>query len=688
MPPRWCYCATSRKALHLSLLIALLFVGSCCHQRCGDSAASGPQPRRLALLIGITRYDEPLPSRRGPLLPRLTGAEDVDLLRNVLTKPPWSIPSANVTTLRDEEATRENIHKAMGAIRAEPGDALLVYLGGHGMQIPDDDGDELDGLDESFVPWDYISNDARTAGDSYLRDDQLGKSLAGLRAAVGSMGSVTVILDACHAGTGTRLLAPARGRAWNEELDGSRPPLNPKGRPKGSSGFFWLGQAERSGFAVIAAAADEQQANLAYIPQLKSMHGVLTGELAVVLSEQGPGISFRTLFERVSAQVAADLHVGAMQQPQLEGVPIDRPFFSRSVPRAQQHLAVSAVPDAKTIELPVGQVHGATVGSRYGLFTGCKLDASRRIAEADLVEVRPFSSLARIDDKYLPVRDPAALKAAWVIEESHQFSAQPLRIYLPPGTTLPPLLIGAEFLSTTSSVDRLFDFKLVHAEQTWQLERIDGSRVLAVPEGPSGAETLRKTLLSLWRWAYLARLESPTISLRPAPKVRIVPVKGVPPVAASADSWSFSEDSVVTIELEQSPVEGGFVWITLLQLAPDGSISPIFPAPDDVSGNRVAADGKPHRLPFPEYQFRLKIPGRYYLKAIATTVPVDFTPVITATERTERDIAVSRVVRELSGLAVLLSVGGKGTLPQLRVPLVDWSTSQIAFDVVAARGPS
>lgn len=698
LSPRRCPPMTERLYFLVGLLgciLVLLTYCSCCHSRCGESAAPGGQPHRLALLIGITRYADHVYPRKAPYLRNLTGAEDVALLKRVLTQPPWSLPPRDVITMSDEGATRDNIVRAFESLakRAQPGDAVLAYLGGHGMAIPDDNGDELDGTDESFVPWDYISDDARLGAETNLRDDRLGTLLAGLRGAVGSSGSVTMILDSCHSGTGTRAIAPVRGRGWSVTLDGRHPPPSSMGRPKDASGLFTLGQPEREGFAVISAAAAEEEANPAYIRQFEAMHGALTGELAVVMSRHGPGVSFRTLFDQLSAQVAADVRTGASQHPQLVGVPVDRTFFSRSGPRGMPHLTVTTVlPDAKSVELPIGRAHGATVGSRFGFYRPCAETGSSPLAEGEVEDVQAFSSRVRIAEKYVPVTDLAALKAAWAVEKSHRFELQPLVLLLPAGVTLPQSLASVGFISTTASDKNLFDFRLLHTDGRWILERLDGSRAAEIADGPGAHAKLKQVLLSLWRWAYLARLESPgTAPLAPS-QVRVVALDAAPPSSATSAPGvvgAFVEGSAVTIELQQTPpADGanGFVWISLLQLGPDGSITPIYPAADDVAGNRLLADGKPHRLPLPDYTFRVETPGRYFLKAIATTVPVDFTPIISAAERADRDVTLTRAPTELSALAVLLSANGDADIQQMRVPLLTWSTTQIAFDVVVA-GP-
>jgi hypothetical protein len=106
---------------------------------------------------------------------------------------------------------------------------VIIYLSGHGMQIPDDNGDEADGLDEVLAPHDFVSggiliklvkkakrgepvdrrvkdwialvqNEGPKAAEALIRrtgvsDDEFGHWLQNLDGR-----QVIVILDICHSG--------------------------------------------------------------------------------------------------------------------------------------------------------------------------------------------------------------------------------------------------------------------------------------------------------------------------------------------------------------------------------------------------------------------------------------------------------------------------------------------------------
>ena len=68
--------------------------------------------------------------------------------------------------------------------------AFLLWLG-HGGRLPDDDGDEDDGYDETLIPVDF-----QRAGQ--IRDDDILKNL--VRPLQGGV-TMTCLMDCCHSGT-------------------------------------------------------------------------------------------------------------------------------------------------------------------------------------------------------------------------------------------------------------------------------------------------------------------------------------------------------------------------------------------------------------------------------------------------------------------------------------------------------
>ena len=99
------------------------------------------------------------------------------------------------TLLLTKRATRANVLAAMrAAARAsKAGDLFFMTYSGHGGQVPDTNGDEADGQDETWCLY-----------DGQLIDDELYFELSRFGAGV----RVLVLSDSCHSGTVTRDLPP------------------------------------------------------------------------------------------------------------------------------------------------------------------------------------------------------------------------------------------------------------------------------------------------------------------------------------------------------------------------------------------------------------------------------------------------------------------------------------------------
>lgn len=101
-------------------------------------------------------------------------------------------------TLFDEQATYDTVLTALNAMvtDVQPGSTLFLFWSGHGGQMRDLNGDEIDGMDECLYPW-----------DNYLLDDELADIFDRVPAGV----RVFFICDTCHSSTMARqkLSSPA-----------------------------------------------------------------------------------------------------------------------------------------------------------------------------------------------------------------------------------------------------------------------------------------------------------------------------------------------------------------------------------------------------------------------------------------------------------------------------------------------
>jgi len=109
-----------------------------------------------------------------------------------------------VKSLTDKLATKENIEANLrhAVLGAQEGDTLVFQYSGHGTQIPDENSEEADKMDEAWVPYDIYENGP-------ILDDTLWKIFRSKKPGV----KIILISDSCHSGSVARAFnMPYQGR--------------------------------------------------------------------------------------------------------------------------------------------------------------------------------------------------------------------------------------------------------------------------------------------------------------------------------------------------------------------------------------------------------------------------------------------------------------------------------------------
>lgn len=143
-------------------------------------------PKGISIHIGLNHVD---PNRYGGWDGALAGCiNDATDMRNIAQ----SLGYTGNTLLTEGQATSAEVIRCIGtaAQGLNAGDTLFLSYSGHGGQVPDVNGDEGDGQDETWVLWDRM-----------LVDDELYGLWQQFRAGV----RIIVLSDSCHSGTVTRM---------------------------------------------------------------------------------------------------------------------------------------------------------------------------------------------------------------------------------------------------------------------------------------------------------------------------------------------------------------------------------------------------------------------------------------------------------------------------------------------------
>jgi hypothetical protein len=138
-----------------------------------------------ALMLGLNYVD---PAAYGGWDGELRGCHlDAYAMKGLAQLNGWEVAGV----LLDKEATAAALEERLQAFaeEMEAGDRVLLTYSGHGGQVRDIDGDEIDGKDETWC-----------LSDGELIDDRIGAMLARFRAGV----RIVLVSDSCHSGTVSR----------------------------------------------------------------------------------------------------------------------------------------------------------------------------------------------------------------------------------------------------------------------------------------------------------------------------------------------------------------------------------------------------------------------------------------------------------------------------------------------------
>lgn len=134
---------------------------------------------------------------------KINGDKDVLFVHEMLKGAGFK----SIATLVNRQATKDGIIGAFKRMIASSraGDVVYIHYSGHGQQMTDVHNDEVDGLDECWIPYDaYRKASATYHGEKHLTDDELNVYLNAIRDKIGAEGKLLVVIDACHSGGGTR----------------------------------------------------------------------------------------------------------------------------------------------------------------------------------------------------------------------------------------------------------------------------------------------------------------------------------------------------------------------------------------------------------------------------------------------------------------------------------------------------
>ncbi|KAH6917593.1 caspase domain-containing protein [Coprinopsis sp. MPI-PUGE-AT-0042] len=319
-----------------------------------------PPPSLYALIIGIGRY-------KANDINNLSGAvPDAKAVQGFLQG--MGVGQDRIITLLDAQATRDAILGAIQDLMTNPAisreDPILIYYAGHGAQAPPPStgwatGNST-GLVQMLLPHDFAYWGSKTRDGQGIFDVILSRMLTEL--AKKKSDNITVILDSCHSGSGTR---KHRGDETLASRGVKLPsnysiPANVLRSELEDRGTFVAPGYEMAGLrshVLLAACKQDQQAIE------RGGRGVFTSALVKLLEKDG--------IDKLTYQdVIARLPDLPYQNPQCEGVNQTRVLFNSKV--APPYQTLYRIRPNSTLRnefrLEAGEAHGLTNGMEFAIY--------------------------------------------------------------------------------------------------------------------------------------------------------------------------------------------------------------------------------------------------------------------------------------------------------------------------------
>ena len=572
------------------------------------AAEQGDSPSRLALLVGVGKYEH-------NALSELPGCpNDVADVKQLLTRYDFTEP--DIKTLVNEQATHDDIVKTFREHligRANPQSTVVFYFSGHGSQRRDEPGgDETDGWDETICCW-----DGRSENKFDIADDEIAGLLAELR---GKTRNVTVIFDSCHSGNATKGLRRARRASTDER---SPPPRAPYAIA--SRGMVQRGLWDVEQYTFLSSCQSDQESvewDYDNIPR-----GLFTYHLIKTIRDGKPGLTMRDALEETRAKALA---VNPSQTAKSEGN-LDRIPFGQAVPAPRSFFEVAIADDRYTLK--GGQVHGVTAGSEFDVYApGTKeFTAANRICQARVREVKPFTAALELIGSL-----PPSYQVARAVESKHAFEAPPYGVFVQladtalqtavkeavrsvPGVAVTDDGVTCRWVITDASADSATgeSIRVLDATKTVEFARMTPA---AAGTGPQLAQTMRR----LAAWLRTLELHNPTAAFEGEFMVKRVVNEDMKARSLFVPEMVFKRGEAAEFYVKNGSAKKLFIYV--LDYATDGTVSLVFPQPGSVELIEPGGEWRKQVcVALPEERDSIID----VLKVVVTGKAVDFSPLLT-----------------------------------------------------------
>ncbi|MEY4204015.1 MAG: hypothetical protein RL013_1718 [Bacteroidota bacterium] len=378
-------------------IIALLLLACAC-------APANTLARKRALVVGVSNYAP------GTGWSSINAHNDVVAVKEALMFQGFA--AADIVVLEDAAATRDGIIAALNQLQisSAPGDLVYFHFSGHGQQMWDASGDEIDGYDESIVPYDAQSyyNSTGYKGEKHISDEELGSYFLKIRKKLATKGQLILLLDSCHSGTGLRGLGAARG---TNALMAPADWIKSHEKTAGLGDKNMSEQEQEEILAPFAAFFASDAGKLNYeIKNGDKQMGPLTAAFVKALGKVNEGSTYSGLFDKIRNEMAV---TSPRQTPLAEGY-LDRLVLNGVFVAIKPYYSVTESGDM--LVLNGGWLQNLNKGSKVGFYPAETRDylKAKPLATGFITSSEPAKSIVTAD------KPASTLKGTWayVLEQS------------------------------------------------------------------------------------------------------------------------------------------------------------------------------------------------------------------------------------------------------------------------------
>ena len=620
--------------------------------------------KKLALLVGINKY-------KSIGIKNLKGCvNDVEIIKTLLIGK-FDFQEQNIKTLTNQQATRNAIIQAFQhhLVTGAAPDAIVVFhFSGHGSQMDDVSGDEIDNLDETIVPY-----DSRDRGNKVfdINDDELNGLFQLLSK---KTKNITFIFDSCHSGSIVRGAEATR----SIHRDKRQPPapdsfaLSTRGIETGKNEL----KAKNVNYALISGCRPDEESR-EYSAAGKK-YGALTYFLTQELKKKRAAATYRDIMDNVTGLVSAAYPA---QHPTLDGALLDQYVFGETSDIAQPYILASPTGE-KTVILHAGKVQGLTAESIFDIYKpGTKHFAApeKPIAKVKLIKTDAVTAIGEI---FYGSKIPESSRA---IERQHNYEAMKMFVHLqnlkksPTLQTIKTELKEYKYIETVAEASG-YDLLLRQEDNEIITEGRDPTEI-SPRVRVSDTDVVEHLMKRLTEWAKWFNIHAIS-NAAPAFEINFT-IKPIDKKESSIAGAQESEIGNIFIDGEQFQcvVENRSkkgLYISILDISSDGSIAVLHPEPPGAI--EKLAPGDTLTQAFETYVPEDRKSVIDILKVFATEEPLDFRFLSQESIRGTQEQNIERGKDD--PLYQLLTHAGLGTIRGAKkVKLQNWAEARQVIKV-------